>query len=139
MRQSQTRRLTCLFAALLLLGPRLIQPPRLIRSRRRTRLRTLARETPRCRRAAGGSIPVNLTAAYDGSFASAGSERSQSAAGITSVSDGQTSYPFAFAPSSVFTAYQGIMTNFPLAMAPPVNGPGSYGDPAFAYSTSSAH
>jgi hypothetical protein len=83
---------------------------------------------------AGGSIPVNLTAPFDGSFASVVSSAANGAQ-ITSVSDGQATYPFAFAPSTVLTSYQGIMTNFPLAVAPPVNGPGSYGDPAFAYST----
>ncbi len=133
MHNLRTSRLTCIFAGFVLLGTVLstakgdpITPSYTVTD--------LGSGNATLSTSAGGSIPVNLTAAFDGSFASAVSSAAGGAQ-ITSVSDGQTTYPFAYAPSSVLTAYQGIMTNFPLAMAAPVNGQGSYGDPANAYST----
>ncbi len=53
---------------------------------------------------------------------------------IVSVSNGQMAYPFTLTPTTPLNANTGIMTSFPLAQLPPINGNGTYGDPANAYS-----
>ena len=44
-------------------------------------------------------------------------------------------YPFTLTPTTPLNAVQAMMTSFPLAQVAPVNGNGTYGNPANAYST----
>jgi hypothetical protein len=133
----RTRRLTCIFAGFVLLGSVLstakgdsITPSYTITD--------LGSGSVALTTGTGTSIPINSAGVYYDE--DLGSEVSSAANGaqITSVSVGQTSYPFVFTPPTVLTANQGIMTNFPLAMAAPVGDPNTYGNPINAYSVVSS-
>jgi hypothetical protein len=85
----------------------------------------------------GVSIPVDLSAVSYGILAS-GVSTAAGGGRITTVSVGNTTDPFTFTPPTVLSGYQGIMTNFPLAVTAPVNDPNTYGNPFNAYSVISS-